>query len=177
MEALRNYILPLAVVLAIIILAIVLAKKAKATRGSHFDEMQTKIRSDGYKLGYLVTLICLGIWLLFAEVFKGFNQMVTPSFGAFFVMMFGIVVFAVYCIFHDSFFSIGENGRAYTLLCVFIVIANGVSAIRHIVDGTIVAEGKLTFSNTSSIIVAASFLVIVIAIVIKTVKDRKEAEG
>ena len=69
MNALRNYILPLAMVVTIIVLAIVLAKKAKATKGSHFDEMQTKIRADGYKIGYLVTLICLAIWLLLAEIF------------------------------------------------------------------------------------------------------------
>ena len=141
----------------------------------NFDYYVYNLLEDGYKIGYLVTLAGLVLLLLLTEIVDGFSQVATPGFGMFFVIMFGIVVFSVYCIFHDSFFSVGEKGKTYILLCLFVVVANGVSAVGRIVKGTIIEEGKLTFSGTSNLIMATSFLIIVISLVIKNVQDKKEA--
>ena len=172
MKILGDALLPVAALVVIIFVMILMSKKKQ--NGSHYDEMQLKIRGDGYKLGFFVTLAGTVILLFLTELFEGFSKVVAPTFGMFVVIMTGIVSFVVYCIFKEAFLSIGQNVKSYMVLCAAVILANVAGSVRQITQGTFLVDGALTFSNTSNLVCAISFLVILIALIIKTGQDRKE---
>ncbi len=168
-----DIIIPVLAVIAII--AAVLLADRRARKEAHYDEMQLKIRGEGYRLGFIVTLAALCILLFMTEMSEGFGRLVTPSFGMFAVMMTGIVVFIVYCIFREAFFRIGQNGRYYITLCLVVVAINGASAVSRITDGSFPGSGGITFQGGANLVCALSFLIILAAILIKSITGRKEA--
>ena len=88
----------------------------------------------------------------------------------------GIVAFTVYCIFKDAFYSIGQNRKGYIFLCVLVILANGIGAISHISEGTLIEDGMVKFTNCGGLLCAAGFLVILISLLIKEVSSRKEVD-
>ena len=167
-------VFPIAAVIIIIFTILILSRKSKSYQEKHFDEMQLSIRAAGYKIGYFVTLAGLLVLIILMDSVEGFSRQVAPSFGMFVVMMTGIVVFVIYCIFKEAFFSIGQNRRSYILLCLLILLVNGTGAVGQMKGRIYEDEGVFTFSNSANLVCSLSFLIILICLVIKSVMDRKE---
>ena len=176
MNTFVDMVLPI-LALAVIILVVLTFSKKRDRNECHYDEMQLKFRADGYRLGFFVTLFTLLILIFLTECLDTFQNVIKPSFGMFVAAMAGIVTFVVYCIRKDAFYSIGQNRRSYMLLCVAVIIANGIGSIRHITERTLLVDGALTFSNSSGIVCALSFLIILCALVVKQRQEAKESSG
>lgn len=142
-----------------------------SSKNRHYDEMQQKIRAEGYKLGYTVTIILLIILMCFIEYAPG--HLITPSFGIFAVLMAGIVTFTVYSILKDSFFSIGERSTYYMIVCAIISVVNAITAFKYISNGTFLENGVVTFDHGGNLICALGFMAVFVALFIKKVNDRK----
>ena len=175
MKILGNVVLPIILVVAILFLIILIGSRQNHKGGQHYDEMQLKIRASGYRIGFLVTLAGLFFLILLTEVVDSFSKLISPSFGMEIVGMTGIVVFVVYCIFKDAFYSIGENKKTYMLICVAVIICNGIGSVRFFAEGMPADGSPLSVSNSGNLIMGISFLIILIALIIKNAQDRREA--
>lgn len=175
MEIFENAVMPIVVIL-IIAAIMIIANKGNARKDMHYDEMQLKIRADGYKIGFFVTLGVLFTFGFLSELIDTFGKVFSMSFCMMAAGFAGIVTFVLYCIFKDVFYSIGQNRRGYMILCVCVIIANGIGSVRHISEGTFLEDGMVTFSNCGTILCAVSFFLILIALIMKEVSTRKEVD-
>lgn len=164
-------ILPVVVVAVIIALIVGLRKSRPENR--QYDERQLALRAEGYRKGFFVTVVAGAIALFLAEM--KIIPAASVTLAMFVALMAGIVTFAVFCIVKDVFFHIGEKGTFYRVLCALIVIMDGVVAGIRIADGTVFENGVPTFESVSYLVMALSFLVIFIALMVRR-SDREEDE-
>lgn len=165
------YAVIILVALAVVV-GLILRKYSSGDR--HFDEMQLKIRSDAYRSGFLITLAGLCILTFLMEDEGGILKWVDPSIVVFTVMMAGIVTFAVECIRKEAFFSFNDKGRSYMILCVIVCVVNGGMGIARIVNGTLWDNGRITFERGSTLVCGLSFLVLLIAFLVKEFRRKSE---
>ncbi len=175
MDEFVSEVIPIAVAFFLVCFIIFVVKDS-TRKDSHFDEMQLKIRATGYKIGFYVTLIGVFIFGYLFEVNPGFNKVLSPSFCMMAAGLVGIFSFAVYCIFKDAFYSIGQNRKVYIWICVLVIFTNSLGAIRHISDGTFIEDGIVSFSNCGGLLCATGFLVILISLIVKERVSKKEED-
>ena len=156
------------VVIAVIIAAIAILRKQRGG-DKRYDERQMTLRAEGYRLAFFVTLIAGVVVLLLAEL----EILPAASFtlALFIALMVGIVTFAVFCIVHEVFFSLGDKGNYYRVLFGVIVLIDGFVAGTRIADGTILENGVPTFASSSSLVMTLAFLVIFVALLVR--RDRE----
>ena len=159
---------------AVIIVIVIRVGTKRTPAQTHYDEMQQQLREKGYRLGYLVTLIGMAALMLLLE--GGLLKQVEPSLCIFFVLMAGIITFVVYCIQKEAFFSIGQRSTYYIVICAVVVVLNGISAMTHILTNQIWDNGVITFDNGCYLISSLSFLIVLIAIVLKKASAGKGEE-
>ena len=174
MERFFNVIIPIVAVMLIVGVIMYLANKGGTRNNSHYDEMQLKIRATGYKIGFFVTLIGLFVFGFLIECVPNISKVISPAFCMMSVGLIGIFTFAVYCIFNDAFYSIGQSRKRYMYICVLVIITNGLGAVRHISDGNLIEGGTVTFSNCGGLVCAIGFLIILISLIVKEAMSRKE---
>ncbi len=139
-----------------------------------YDEMQLKIRAKGYQVGFYTALFLMLVLVLLSEL--NWLTVVTPGFAVYAALMVSVTVFAVYCILHDAFLAVHGNANRYFGLFGMIVVLEGIVSVRYIIDGEMLENGKLTFGGGAPAMMCVCFLAILIALIVKTVRDRKEAE-
>ena len=149
-------------VLTAVIILIIFRKFNKNKLKGTFDERQELVKGRGYKYATFTLLILMGLDLL-AESFGAFETLpVSRELAMFFIIIVGILVYAVYCIKNDAYLGIGTNMRSYKALMWIIVVLNGVSAIMGLREGAIV-DGKLAFGPFASLLCCLAFATIGIA--------------
>ena len=163
---------------AIVIIVLIRVIRRDAVKNQHYDERQIILRANGYKAGFMVTIIGILILILWIEGTEdyGLRNWIEPGFGMFAVMMTGIVTFTVYCIVKEAFFAIGQKGNAYIVICLAVSVLNAIPAVIRIGNGTIWDDGKISFQSGSNLICAVSFLIIVAVLLVKKIQNGKGAE-
>ena len=101
---------------------------------------------------------------------------VTPGFAAFAALILSVTVFTIYCILHDSFISIRGDSRTQIAVFSLVVLAEGLASIRYLTEGELFKNGVLTFDCGAPSLMFICFLAILITLIIKTVRNRKEAK-
>ena len=145
----------------------------KAFKSKHYDEMQLKIRATGYRIGFFTALALMAVLMLLFEL--DCLGIVSPAFALLAVLMVSITVFAVYCIRHEAFLSVDGQGKRYIALFTLVVLCNGLTSALRLIRGEALENGRLTLSFGSPLLMTVAFLVILAALLIKTVKAGKEA--
>ena len=160
--------------IAVIIVFIWAMKKSRKVQ-PHFDEMQLQLRAKGYAAAYMTALVGMGAFMLLYETGKiGF---IDPAVSFMAVLMASVAVFAVYCIRHEAFFSIGEKGNYYMLLCAAVVVLNGISAATSIAANGLLQDGRLVFSGgAANLLTGLTFLAVFIALLVKKFSRGSEAD-
>ncbi len=154
------------IMIGVFVFLVVKKEKTVNNEHGHFDEMQEKIRSDAFKIGYFVTIMCM-VFLIFMMELIDIQKWVEYSFALLVVMMIGIVVFAVYCIYKEAFFKIGVSGTSYIYLCIAVCFSNGGVAIMRFNEGSLCKNGVITFDGGSSLVTGVSFFIILVALLLK----------
>ena len=167
-----------AVVLVIIIaVVIVIIKQIRGKNKAQFDERQLLARNKAFKYSFIITLIFAAVYM-FTNVFELNWAPAYIQFGLLIVI--GMTVFAVVCIFKDAYVAINYKKNIYT----YIVSVIALSAIHLYVYGRSIASGKpnLFTSGTCSedsiyLFSGLMFISIGISLIIKKAIDKKgEAE-
>ena len=139
-----------------------------------YDEMQLKIRAKGYKISFFTALLMLCVLTVLVEC--NMLGIVTPGFAAYTALMVSVTVFAIYCILHDAFLAVRGNPKQHLLLFGIIVILEGFTTIRYLIKGELLEGGLLTFGSGAPLVMFICFLAILITLIVKTVRNGKEAE-
>ena len=148
-------------------------KKRNASGIKEFDEMQTVIRGRGYRIGFLTAVILLAVMILLSELDALTG--VTAGFAFFAVLIISVTTFGVYCIAHDAFLGIREKPKRTMILFLIIVIGDGAVSVIDLISGKMTENGRLSFSGGSSVLMFAAFLILLITMIVKTARGRKEA--
>ena len=84
----------------------------------------------------------------------------------------GLLVYAVYCIWHESYFALNQRTNVVISFFTFIGLFNLVIAITAIARGTMMENGRFstTFLNLEC---AVLFLILMVTMLIKKLRDRK----
>ena len=159
--------------LLVIVMVAAWALTRKARCNEKFDEMQLKIRARGFQIGFFTAL---GLMMVLAFLLEmNIITLVTPGLLALTALMITVTVFAVYAITHDAFLSIRGDGKNHIALYSVIVIVEIVNVVRHAVMGTMLENGKLDFGVGAGIVMCVCFLVILVTLIVKKMKNGKEA--
>jgi len=160
------------IITALLIFAIIYKFKKNKLKGT-YDERQELIRGRGYKYAFFTVIVLIAVYLIadMAGVFE-----VTPlthSLTIFFILLVGVVVYALYCIHNDSYFGIGMDTRAYKGIMWFVVILNLITSVRHLREGALV-DGKLQFESYSGLLFAIAFAAILIGLHVRSAELKRE---
>ena len=174
MKILENVIPNLLIFAVLFALIWIIVRMRRDGQNNHYDEMQLSIRLKGYKIGFFVTLTGLFILIFLMECSNVFESKVSASFALGLVGFAGIVTFAVYCILKDAFYSIGQNRRSYMILCLIVILSNGIGMIGSVREWMDSEDKALTFVNSANLLCGVSFLIILIALIAKDNIDRRD---
>lgn len=163
----------LGIMVGVMIAAWALTRQARK-KDCEYDEMQLKIRAKGYQIGFFTALILLLALVLLSEM--NLLTAVTPGFAAYAALILSVTVFAIYCILHDAFLSV--RGKAVNYICIFsiVILTEGFVAIRYAAEGSLLEDGKLAFRGGAPAVMCICFLAVLITLIVKTIRNRKEAE-
>lgn len=158
-----------------LILVIVVWKFNKKTMKGQFDERQELVRGRGYKYASFTMLGLITLYLLI-EGYGAFETLPVPrTLALFFIILAGVMVYALYCIKNDSYFGVGTDARTYRAVMWVVIVCNLVSAFSGFKDGAM-EDGKLAFGPCASLLFCISFAAILIALYVKKrISDAEEA--
>ena len=163
-------------IICFVLIAVIAMAKRGSDRNISYDEMQLRIRGDGYKVGFTTLLISLVLFIFYYAMELPGSRSLEPALGLFLALMIGLVTFAVYCINKDAFFGVGQNGKRYITLCALIVVINVISAVSRFMEGEANETGTLSFSRWNSPIMAVGFGIILISLLAKSAGTKDEAD-
>jgi hypothetical protein len=159
-------------VVFIVIFCTIVAIRKKMSSGitEHYDERQMIVRGKAFKLGCMVTIALNMIYGLF--LYGLTKEFVAPQFVVIAIAMIGIVAYSVYCIFKDAYVQVGANIKSFLIIDILVVLCNAFSAFINRGQG-ITYEGFAT-SFSLNLLLAITFGIVLVALVAKTVIDKKE---
>ena len=156
-----------------IAILLVIAKRKSGALYEKYDERQILVRGKGYKISFMTTIVFL---LLYGGVFYGISKdVIAPQFIIFLIAFIGILVYTVYCIFNDAYIQIGQNPRKWICLVAFVIIGNAYCALRTSDRG--LTDNGLATSFMLNGMIAIVFTLILIAMLIKFIVDKKEGNN
>ena len=164
-------IVPVLVGILVIFIVIMVAKGAKQKQ--EYDERQQMERLKASRLGFLVMLCIAFLYTIFLSAWEPMR-----AYSALFlcVLLFsGLGSYAVYAIIKDAFLGIKQSPGRYLLLCVAIILANLITPIIALVQGTPAAE-YLKSLMVMNLVIPLTFSVIGIALIVKMIRARKERD-
>lgn len=151
-----------------------LAKKFQvdgSTR-TEYDERQLIERGKGYRCAFFAFVIYSCIFL-FLDLFVEVKLSIAV------IMICGVLVAAavhvVYCIFHEAYWGLNNNVKGYIRLLIVAFALNLVLGIANGINSDMYTEGVLSYS-VMNLIVAIFIAVILAAMLIKWVRDKREVE-
>ena len=161
-----------ALILGIVLMLVLIVREILIMSGADvhdkYDERQKLEQGKGFKLGFFTLLIELGIVMCIdcsglipdssAYVFYG---------GALFI---SITVYAVYCIWHESYFAINRTGKGTIIMLAVICLMNLLICIGNGLSGLIIINGVPTFRILNVYCVIA-FLIVFIAMILKKISN------
>lgn len=162
----------LGMMILLMIAAWVLLRKKRCTE--QYDERQLRIRARGYQIGFFTALALLAILALLFET--EWLTVITPGLAALTALIISVTTFAVYCINHDAFLAIRGDGKSQIMLYSIIVLVEIVNVVRHIIVGEVMVNGKVDFTIGSAMVLGICFLVMLITLILKIRKDKKESD-
>lgn len=149
--------------------------KTTKTDGSmkcKYDERQQLVRGRGFKYAFFTMVIynfILG-FLAFMEIQYG--DMGTEMING---ILAGCVVYVVYCVWNDGYFSMNENMPRILVVLGLIGLMNIILGILSILQGKIMENGILTIRSTN-LSCGLMILVLFIVVAIKHVRSKNEGE-
>ena len=164
--------LAVGIVTALIIFALIWKFSKKTMKGT-FDERQELVRGRGYKYACFTLLVMITLDLLI-ESFGAFEALpFTRELFLFFVILAGVMVYALYCIKNDSYFGVGTDIRTYRAVMWVVIVCNAISAFSGLRSGAMV-NGKLAFGPFASLLFCIAFVTVMISLSVKQRNLAKE---
>lgn len=142
-------------------------KKAK----TEYDERQELVRGRGYKYGFYTALIYLVV-AIFPPVL-GFDLYKNGPIICIGGICLSVLVLCIYNLWHDSYWGLNNDRKKYIILIIVIALFNGFVAVRAILNGDFIQDGVIKGAG-ANLICSVTFVILLIAILIKSVISKKE---
>lgn len=158
--------------LIIIVVCLVLRRNKSQLREEDIDERQQMIRGKALRVAMIVIILIAVLYSCFTYVSD--RSYAEDGISVLLLAFIGLAIYSIYAIFHDAFFGLRDRPLRYILITLFVSCANAVGAVRSIQNHELIQNGILT-NRSIQLACASLFFVILIAILIKFVIDRREA--
>ena len=136
-----------------------------------YDERQEMDRGRGFRYVFFTMLIFIGLVFTIDMTGLAWHLDLTFLYGCGFFL--GILVYAVYGVWHECYFALNQKTRTVLISFAFIGIFNLVLGLDSLLSGTIIENGRLSF-RVLNLMCAALFLILALTIVAKKVRDSRE---
>ena len=168
--------LAVGIIVAIVLFAIIWKFSKNKMKGK-FDERQELVRGRGYKYACFTLLGLLTLDLLL-ECFRAFEALpITRELYLFFMILVGVMVYALYCVKNDSYFGVGMDTRTYRAIMWIVIVCNAISAVSGLMNGGAMVDGKLAFGPWAALIFVIAFIILMISLKVRSRSaDLEEAE-
>lgn len=158
-----------------VIIAALIARKIFHREPTIYDERQERIRGIAYKYAFATMCIAAVAYIFLCGI--GFEGIIESALAVFIIIIAGVMTYACYCIVKGAYFGINNNKTKWIVLDLVIVVINAVCAVGQIANGSYIKNGVLHLAGTANLICAVAFGGVLIALVVKEMKDRKEGGG
>ncbi|MBQ9157576.1 MAG: hypothetical protein IJ137_12465 [Eubacterium sp.] len=161
-------------VLAGLILALVIARIINKDHQfkTEYDEMQKRIRGDGYKYGFYTMVICEALLLAFSD---GNKLPAEAPVIHFFVIWLGILVQIAYCIWKGAYVGLNTNPTRYIIILGIVSVFNFAVSYMAWKDGQLFADGKWQI-QTVNLLCGLLFALIGLISLVRKLTDREVEE-
>ena len=140
---------------------------------TQYDERQLIERGKGYRCAFFAYVIYNCVFLVLDLGFE--IQFANVGF----IMICGILVacatHVIYCIFHEAYWGLNNNVKNYLILLIVADALNLIIGIGNIHSGNMM-EGNGLPHAAINLIVALFVTVILVALLVKWVRDKREVE-
>ncbi|MCR5468480.1 MAG: hypothetical protein K6F37_05915 [Lachnospiraceae bacterium] len=155
-----------------IVVIIITAWARKNKQKCEYDERQQLIRGKAYKYAFFGTFISAFCFmaLIGSEIYP-----VSAVHALFLTMMVGLVIYVVYSVWHDAYFTVNSNPSRYLILIAVIGIMNLFSGIVEVrANGFDITEN----SNGGSInlYLGVVFSILFVVLLLKKFVKKEDAE-
>lgn len=161
-----------AVGLILVMLVLRWTKKDGASK-CKFDERQELVRGRGFKYAFFTLIICTAVFG-FADSLAE-KLMIDSLTGICICIVISCVVHVCYCIWNEGYFALNENPKRVMVAFVLIALLNFAVFARSAMNGNIIKNGVLSESFVN-LACGIMFLIIFAVLLLKYLKNRREAE-
>ena len=163
-------------VAVVIIIALVVYKVSGNPWKGYYDERQELIRGRGYKYACFTLLILMAVDMLI-EVTGFIDKLPVANEAIMFIFIItGVLVYAIYSIMHDAYLGIGQNGKSYTVMILFIVVVNLLAAVMSIRSDDVFEGGKFSTGVCMQLVSVVAFAAVLIAMWARKAQIKKQEE-
>lgn len=175
-EFVIGFIIGLTLVFAITALITILIMKLTKTDGAvkcKYDERQELVRGRGFKYAFFTIMI-----YNFAVAYIQVCSVNLPADSSALLMIgaiLGLLVYVIYAIWNEAYFSLNENPKKVMIILSFIGLMNLVIGIVQMIEGRFLENGVLTYTSMNFIL-GVVFVIIFIVITAKQICNKREEE-
>ena len=90
-------------------------------------------------------------------------------------MLLGILVYMVYCVWHESYFALNQNMRSVMIALGLIGLSNFLISLCNLFNGTLVENGRLTFRIANPLCSFLFFVLFLTSLLKKIVSSKGES--
>ena len=137
---------------------------------TEYDEMQKKIRGEGYMYAFYTVMI---FEVLMCILTTGIEIPAEPIVIHFFAIFIGVTVQACYCIWKGAFVGLNTNLKRYIILMAVVSLFNLFAAYMSYREGELFAGGKLQ-ATTVNLLCGVMFALIGAVGLAKKFTDRED---
>lgn len=141
---------------------------------TEYDEMQKQIRGKAYCYAFYTVMILEAV-MIFISLF-GVRLPMTDAVLHFTIIVIGVLVLAIYCIWHDAYVGLNTNMKRYAIIVIVAGLINLLSGVSAIANGLMVLNGQLQ-TPFINLLCAIMLCIVGIVMLIKKGVDAKEEAG
>lgn len=147
-----------------------------ATKGdevkARYDERQELVRGKGFKYAFF-SMITWAV-ILFALEPLEITLPLSTSNASFINVIFGVTVYATYCIWNDGYFALNQKSGLIMTVLIIMGVINLLMGINAFVEGYAWINGQLSIRSMNLFCGIVMIIVCTTMLLKKFVKDRKE---
>ena len=155
--------------LCLVVLILSLITKGPGWR-ERYEERQELERGRGFKYAFFTMLIYF--WVMLCMDATGLPLAADTSLLYCCGVLLGILVYMVYCIWHESYFALNQNMRSVMIAFGLIGLSNFLIGLFNLLNGTLVENGRLTF-RVMNLLCSFLFFVLFLTSLLKKIVSSK----
>ena len=161
----------LGLLLSIFLVIIILSSITNGELKERYDERQELERGRGFRYAYFSLLIYI-VGILCIDM-SGLSIPVDLSVLYMTGALISISIYAIYCIWHESYFALNQRMGSLMIAFALIGTANLFIALTSYLDGTLIRNGRFTF-HVTNLLCALLFLVLFGTMLLKKISSSRQ---